>query len=90
MKSNPKISPEIGSNSKSIIKKVFKIKSKKKIIGIILVIAVVIGATMYSSKIMTLGISTLDSSKYIVLKSGDNINKIEVKGEVTGDDATKK
>ena len=56
MKSNPKISPEIGSNSKSIIKKVFKIKSKKKIIGIILVIAVVIGATMYSSKIMTLGI----------------------------------
>lgn len=88
MKSNPKISPEIGSNSKSIIKKVFKIKSKKKIIGIILVIAVVIGGTMYSSKIMTLGISTLDSSKYIVLKSGDNINKIEVKGEVTGDDAT--
>lgn len=71
-----------------VFKKLFENNFKKIIVGAVAIIAIFFLYKGMKPKIMTLGVPKLHSDEYVVLSKGKNINKIEAKGEVIGEDAT--
>ncbi len=69
-----------------LIKNKFAIKFNKKLIAILIIILVVaVGLALINTVLADQG---LEKGKYTVLKVGNNINKINVKGEVKSENTT--